>query len=106
MTLEELQAILGITIVGTPQQERYELLLAGAIDEVQAYCNQTFEDENGEVSLPPAIKVATANLTRAYTENPAVQSQRLGDMEKSFFEGGSMKAVFKTLKRFRRLVFT
>lgn len=105
MTVNELENILGVTIVGTPQEQRYQALLDIAIDYAKKYCNNPFEDAEGNPAFPTGVKIGFATLIKAFLENPAIQSQTLGPMSKSFFEGGTLKAAHKFLRPYRRIGF-
>lgn len=105
MQLSDLETALGITIVGTPQEARYQFLLDAAIDHVKRDCNNSFLDANGNLALPGGVKIGVATLVKAMTENPAVSSQSLGDMSKSFFEGGTYKAARRYWKPYRKVGF-
>jgi hypothetical protein len=105
MTLDELKIRLKIPIEDTSQDAYLQVALEDAIDQVQTYCNNPFLSENGELSLPPAVKQAVAKLVKAYQENSNVASQALGDMSKSFFEGGTMNEVNRLLAPYRKVRF-
>lgn len=105
MTLDELKIRLKIPIEDTSQDAYLQVALEDAIDQVQTYCNNQFLNENGELSLPPAVKQAVAKLVKAYQENSNVASQSLGDMSKSFFEGGTMNEVNRILAPYRKVRF-
>jgi hypothetical protein len=105
MTIDDLETALGISIVGTPQETRYQMLLDAAIDHVCQDCRRDFLDENGNLSLPAGVKMGVATLVKAMMENPGVQSQSLGDMSKSFFEGGTYKAARRYWKPYRKVGF-
>lgn len=76
-----------------------EQMRKGAIEHINTYCNQDFKD--GE--LPFDIEIAVDMLVKSMKENPGVQSQSLGDMSKSFFEGGTYKAALKYMKPYRKV---
>jgi hypothetical protein len=76
----------------------------GAVDFINHYCNRQFED-TAENPLPPGIEVATEILIKAMKENPAVASQSLGDMSKSFFQNGTITAVKEYLRPYRKAGF-
>jgi len=105
MTLSDLETLLGINITGTPQQARYEAVLAAAIDHVKQDCNRDFLDESGSLLLPVAVQMGVATLVKAMMENQSVQSQSLGDISKSFFEGGTYKAARRYWKPYRKVGF-
>jgi hypothetical protein len=105
MTLDELKIRLKIPIDDTSQDAYLQVALEDAIDQVQTYCNNQFMDENGALSLPPAVKQAIAKLVKAYQENSNVASQSLGDMSKTFYEGGTMNEVQRLLAPYRKVRF-
>lgn len=106
MILTDLEALLGIT-VAEPQKRMYEARLAAAIDHVSGECGERWTNkETGEIGeLPPGVQMGVALLVKAMAENPGVASQSLGDMSKSFFEGGTAKAAATYWKRYRRAKF-
>lgn len=71
---------------------------AGAIAYVNKVCGQGFIDG----ALPPDIEVAVDIVTKAMKENPAVSSQSLGDMSKSFFKNGTHDAAMVYLRSYRK----
>lgn len=100
MMLDELKIRLKIPLNDTSQDEYLTVALEDAISYVKQYCRQTFEE-----GLPPNVKQAVAKLVKAYQENSNVASQSLGDMSKSFFEGGTMNEVHRLLQPYRKVVF-
>lgn len=66
----------------------------GAIEHANKYCNQLWVDG----SLPFDVEVAVDLLITGMKEKQNVASQSLGDMSKSFFEGGTYKAAIGYLK--------
>lgn len=99
MKLEELKARMEIPLENTSQDHTLQVALEDAIDAVQEHCNDRFIDsETNELNLPNGVKRAVAKLVKAYRENGNIQSQSLGDMRKSFFEGGSLNEVIRLLK--------
>lgn len=100
MTLEELKIRLKIPLTDTSQDEYLQVTLDDAIDYVKQYCRQSFDE-----GLPPNVKQAVAKLVKAYQENSNVASQSLGDMSKSFFEGGTMNEVHRLLAPYRKVRF-
>ncbi len=105
MQLSDLEALLGVSVLGTSQEARYQAVLDAAIDHVKQDCQREFLDENGNLSLPAGVKMGVATLVKAMMENPGVQSQSLGDMSKSFFEGGTYKAARRYWKPYRKVGF-
>lgn len=73
----------------------------GAIEHASQYCRQTFEDGK----LPFDVEVAVDLLVTAMKEKSNVQSQSLGDMSKSFFEGATYRSAIKYLKPYRKAGF-
>lgn len=106
MTVQEVADLLGITIPEN-QTARYGARLEAAVDHINADCGERFtvtaEDDTTTIELPPGVKMGAALLVKAMGENPAVSSQSLGDMSKSFFEGGTAKAAAAYWKRYRRV---
>ncbi|NNV04634.1 head-tail connector protein, partial [Brevibacillus sp. MCWH] len=100
MTLDELKIRLKIPIEDTSQDAYLQNVLDDAIDYVKQYCRQSFDE-----GLSPNVKQAVAKLVKAYQENSNVASQSLGDMSKSFFEGGTMNEVHRLLAPYRKLLF-
>jgi hypothetical protein len=99
MKLDELKIRLKIPAQDSKQDEYLKVALEDAIEDVQKYCNDNFIDsEIEELKLPGGVKQAITKLVKAYQENSNVQSQSLGDMRKSFFEGGTMNEVTRLLK--------
>jgi uncharacterized protein YukJ len=99
MKLDELKIRLKIPAQDSKQDEYLKVALEDAIEDVQKYCNDNFIDsETEELKLPGGVKQAITKLVKAYQENSNVQSQSLGDMRKSFFEGGTMNEVSRLLK--------
>jgi hypothetical protein len=95
MELQELEALLGIIIVGTPQEAAYAVKLAAAEQQALDYTKRT--------ELPAGASMGVAMLVKALGENPGVASQSLGSMSKSFFEGGSYKAALNYLRPYKRI---
>lgn len=98
MTLEELKTRLGIT--NDSQDAILSVQLEDVIDYVKEYCNNDFKD-----GFPSGVKRAIALLVRSLSEDSSVQSQRLGDMSKTFFEGATQKEAHKYLKAYRKVKF-
>ena len=78
-----------------------DLYRKGAIEHANKFCNQTFVDG----SLPFDVEVAVDLMVKAMKENPAVASQSLGDMSKSFFQNGTYSAAASYLKPYRKAGF-
>jgi len=100
MTLEELKIRLKIPSSDTSQDEYLQVALEDAVDYVKQYCCYSFEE-----GFPAGVKQALTKLVKAYQENSNVASQSLGDMSKSFFEGGTMNEVHRLLQPYRRARF-
>lgn len=105
MQLSDLEALLGITIVGTPQEARYTALMAAAIDHVNDDCGGRFTQEYDSVLIPPGVQMGVALVVKSMTENQNVASQSLEGMSKSFFKGGTYDSARSYWKKYRRLVF-
>jgi hypothetical protein len=106
MTLEELEALLGITVKGTAQEARYTALLAAAIDHVNGQCGDSFTQTDGSVVIPLGVQMGVALVVKSMTENQNVASQSLGDMSKSFFKGGTYESARAYWKKYKRVFFT
>jgi len=99
MKLDELKIRLKIPAADDKQDAYLKVVLEDAIEDVQNHCNDSFIDsDTNELKLPGGVKQAITKLVKAYQENSNVQSQSLGDMRKSFFEGGTMNEVTRLLK--------
>lgn len=98
MNLDELK--LRLKISGNEQDDYLKVALEDAIDYVKKYCRNEFLE-----GLPSGVKQAVAKMVRSYQENSNVQSQSLGDMSKSFFEGGTTNEVHRLLKPYRKVRF-
>jgi hypothetical protein len=101
MELQELADLLGITIA-VDQVAKYTARLSAAVDHINAECGERFTNADGDVELPASVKMGAAMLVKSMNENPAVASQSLGDMSKSFFEGGTYRAARDYWKRYVR----
>lgn len=97
MTLKELKKRLEIPMEDTSQDDYLQVKLEDAISYVKEYCRNDFAD-----GLPDGVKAAIAKLVKALQEDGRVASQRLGDMSKSFFEGGTMNEVKGLLEPYAR----
>jgi hypothetical protein len=100
MDLKDLKVRLKIPLDNTSQDEYLQVALEDAIDYAKQYCRQSFDE-----GLPAGVKQAVAKLVKAYQENSNVASQSLGDMSKSFFEGGTMNEVHRLLRPYRKVRF-
>lgn len=100
MDLNELKDRLEISADDTKQDKYLKIALEDAIEAVQTHCKDSFIDlETKELKLPAGVKRAISKLVKAYRDkNGHVQSQSLGDMRKSFFEGGALNEVTRLLK--------
>jgi hypothetical protein len=99
MELEELKVRLKIS--DTSQDAFLTVALEDAIDYAKSYCNNPFVD-----GLPPTVKKGVALIVKSMGENSNVSSQSLGDMSKSFFEGGTMNEAHRYFNPFRRVKFS
>ncbi|WPZ17795.1 head-tail connector protein [Geobacillus subterraneus] len=100
MTLEELKTRLKIPMEDTSQDDYLQAALEDAISYVKEYCRNDFVD-----GLPSGVKAAVAKLVKALQEDGRVASQSIGDMSKSFFEGGTMNEVHRLLQPYRKARF-
>lgn len=100
MTLDDLKKRLEIPLDDHSQDAKLEVDLEDAIDFVKEWCNNDFPD-----GLPGGVKRAIVTLIKSYSESKNVQSQRLGDMSKTFFEGGSLQSVYKELRPYKKVKF-
>lgn len=98
MTLDELKIRLKIT--GNEQDDYLTVALQDAIDYVKEHCRNDFLE-----GLPSGVKQAIAKMVKSYQENSNVASQSLGDMSKSFFQGGTTNEVHRLLKPYRKVRF-
>lgn len=101
MTLDELKIRLGYADVDPVRDAKLALDLEDAIDYAKEWCNNDFKD-----GIPPGVKRALVNIVKSYSENRSVQSQRLGDMSKSFFQGGTIKSAHEDMRPWKRVRFT
>jgi Phage gp6-like head-tail connector protein len=104
MQLVDIENLLGIKIA-TEQTGIYSARLSAAIDQAKQYCNNPFVDDTGAENIPGGAKMGIALIVQAMGEKQNVQSQSLGDMSKSFFEGGTYKSALKYLKPYRKASF-
>jgi len=100
MTLEELKKRLKLPLDDTSQDDYLQIALGDAISFVKQYCRNDFAD-----GLPDDVKQAVAKLVKAFQEDGRVASQSLGDMSKSFFQGGTMNEVHRLLAPYRKVRF-
>lgn len=98
MTLDELK--IRLKVKGDEQDEYLAVALDDAISYVKEHCRNEFTE-----GIPGNVKQAIAKLVRSYQENSNVASQSLGDMAKSFFNGGTMDEVHRLLKPYRKVRF-
>lgn len=98
MKLEELKVRIGVT--DNSQDTVLAVRLDDAIDYAKSYCNNPFVD-----GIPPSVKKGIALMVKSMGENGNVSSQSLGDMSKSFFEGGTMKEAHTYFRPFRKVKF-
>jgi len=106
MQLAELEAVLRKppgSIVGTPEEPQFQLMMDAAIDHIKRDCNRDFLNADGELDLPASVKMAVGLLVKSFMENPGVASQSLGELSKSFFEGGTYKAARKLWQPYRKM---
>jgi hypothetical protein len=103
MELQELKTRLKIT--DTSQDAFLAVALEDAIDYTKQHCNQSFEDDNGVLAIPPSVKKGIALLVKSMNENGNVSSQSLGDMSKSFFEGATLKEAHTYFKPYKKVRF-
>jgi hypothetical protein len=109
MQLSDIESLLGIQIA-TDQTAVFAARLAAAIDQAKQYCNNDFMvlDADGvteKEEIPPGAQMGVALMVQAMGEKQNVQSQSLGDMSKSFFQGGTMSAAQTYLKPYRKASF-
>jgi hypothetical protein len=95
--------VLGGVTVPDGQDQVYQARLDAAINQAQEYCKRDFKDDEGVLDIPPGAKIGIALIVKSMTETQNVQSQSLGDMAKSFFEGGTYKSALLYLKPFRKM---
>lgn len=105
MLLTDLELLLNITIVGTSDEATYDARLDAGINLAKEYCNRDFLNDDGVLVIPKGAQMGVALLVKAMGEGQNVQSQSLGDMSKSFFEGGTYKAALGYLKPYRKAGF-
>jgi hypothetical protein len=98
MELSELK--IRLKILDSSQDEFLEIALEDATDYAKEYCNNSFKD-----GVPSSVKKGIALLVRSMSENSSVSSQSLGDMSKSFFEGGTIKEANKYFNPYRKARF-
>lgn len=103
MQLDDLK-FLGVAVKAGDEQ-MFQKRLNVAIAEAKAYCNNPFLNEAGVEEIPDGAQMGIALLVKSIGETQNVASQSLGDMSKSFFEGGTAKAAYKKLKPYRKVGF-
>lgn len=98
MELDELKVRLKIN--DNSQDAFLTVALEDAIDYAKSYCNNAFPE-----GIPPSVKKGIALIVKSMGENSNVQSQSLGDMSKSFFEGATMNEAHTYFKPYRKVKF-
>ncbi|MEV9639479.1 phage head-tail connector protein [Mammaliicoccus sciuri] len=103
MTIDELKIRLGMdpNDINAIRDAKLAAELEDAIDYAKEWCNNDFRD-----GFPSGVKRALVTIVKSYSENRAVASQRLGDMSKSFFQGGSIQSAHNDLRPWKRVRFT
>lgn len=106
MQLSDVTNLVDIVIPDDPEaQKKYKARLAAAIDQAKVYCNRSFEVD-GILTIPEGAQMGIALMVKGMGENNQnVQSQRLGDMSKSFFQNGTFSAAKSYLKPYRKVGF-
>lgn len=101
MQLADIENLLNIKIK-EDEQEHYKARLDAAINFAESYCRTDFKDDDGVATYPGGVKMGIATIVREMGESQNVQSQRLGDMSKSFFQNGSFDTAKIYLQPFRK----
>lgn len=104
MTLDELKIRLGYTDVNLIRDAKLALDLDDAIDYAKEWCNNDFRG-----GIPPGVKRGLTLLVRSLEEDQKgqeVQSQRLGDMSKSFYPSGALNKAHTFFRPWKRVRFT
>lgn len=101
MTLDELKTRLNIPLDDISQDEQLKIALADSIDYAKEWCNNDFRH-----GIPSGVKRALVTIVKSFSEDRTVQSQRLGDMAKSFYQGGSIKSAHEDMRPWKRVRFT
>lgn len=103
MTIDELKIRLGIdpNDINAVRDAKLIAELEDAIDYAKEWCNNDFAD-----GLPGGVKRAVTLIVKSYSENRSVASQRLGDMSKSFFQGGTMASAHEELRPYKKVRFS
>ena len=104
MQLVDVENLLGIQIVAE-QTAIFTARLSAAIDQAKTYCNNDFLDDFGVENIPTGAQMGIALIVQSMGEKQNVASQTLGDMSKSFFQGGTNAAAMKYLKPYRKAGF-
>lgn len=116
MQTNDVATLLGITI-SDDQQTAYQAKLDAAIDYAKNYCNNDFmvstTVDNGDGTttttsteiIPNGAQMGIAWLVKSMTEQPNVQSQSLGDMQKQFFQDATFIAAMNYLRPYRKAKF-
>lgn len=102
MQPSDLEALVGI-VIAEGKEAMYAKRIKSAIGQAQKYCNNSFENEHGVVVIPDGADMGIALMVKAMGETTNIASQSLGDMSKSFFEGGTLKTARSYLKPFRKV---
>jgi len=82
MTVEEAKALLRIE--DTSKDAYLSAILPLLIEYVQRHCNQSFENEEGQVELPGGVKIAVAKLAEHHMKEAGVQSESLARHSQTF----------------------
>jgi len=103
--LLELKTRMGLSLEDTSDDKKLLLDLMDGIDYAQEYCKQSFKTPSGVLDLPPGVKRGIVLLIKSMKENSNVQSQRLGDMEKTFFQNGTLSTAQTFFNPYRKVRF-
>ena len=102
MTLEELKAL----IETDDDDEVLEFKLQAGISYAQWYCRDEFIDDDGELDVPPAVKMGIAILVEGFNQTPNVSSESVaGELSVSYFSPDATMTANAYFKPFRRAVF-
>lgn len=105
MELEELKIRNKLSLLDTSQDAYLSVALEDAIDYAEQYCNRSFKNSLGGYDIPPSVKKGIALMIKSMGESSNVASQSLGDMSKSFFEGGTMKEAHRYFAPYKLVKF-
>lgn len=105
MQLVDVDNLLNTSYVGATNEAVFEARLDAAKDQAKTYCNRSFVDDAGNEAIPKGAQMGIALIVKAMGENQNVQSQSLGDMSKSFFEGATYRSALGYLKPYRKASF-